>query len=110
MKCLFIFSLLTTSLSLGSGELYIKQADWEWRDLPSIFDLNTGVRGADYGRSDELASQDWSWSDSEKEREIFRASDININNNNINNNNIDNDILSSGLLKKTSRLEPSVSE
>ena len=93
-----IFSLLVISPSLASTELYLKQADWEWQELPSIFDLNVGVREADYGRSDRLASQDWRWS----EREIFRASDINNNNNNNN--------LASGLLKKTSRLGPLVSE
>ena len=106
MKCLTItipstISLLIISLSLGSNDLYLKQKDWEWKELPSIFDLNTAVREADYGRSDKLATQDWSWSDTE--REVFRASDNINNNNNIN-------ILGSGLLKKTSRLEPSLSE
>lgn len=97
MKCLTI-SLLIISLSLGSSDLYLKQKDWEWKELPSIFDLNSGVREADYGRSDKLPTQDWSWTeiDSEREKEIFRASD--------------NNILASGLLKKTGRLEPSVPE
>ena len=93
------FSLLIISPSLASSDLYLKQNDWEWKELPSIFDLNSGVREADYGRSDKLATQDWRWSeiDSEREKEIFRASD-------------NNKILPSGLLKKTGRLEPSVPE
>ena len=102
MKCLTLTLTLSLiiSLSLGRSDLYLKQNDWEWKELPSIFDLNTAVREADYGRSDKLPTQDWSWSDSDMERELFRASD------NINNNNI----LGSGLLKKTSRLEPSLPE
>ena len=98
MKCQQTFSLLIISLSLACSDLYLKQKDWEWQELPSIFDLNSGVREAQYGRSDKLVSQDWSWS--EVEREVFRASEVTNNKNN----------LASGLLKKTSRLAASVSE
>ena len=102
MKCLILtltISILIISLSLANSDLYFKQKDWEWKELPSIFDLNSGLREADYGRSDKLPTQDWSWSEihSEREKEIFRASD-------------NNNILASGLLKKKSRLEPSGSE
>ena len=102
MKCQQTFSLLIISLSLACSDLYLKQKDWEWQELPSIFDLNSGVREAQYGRSDKLVSQDWSWSEGEREREreVFRASEVTNNKNN----------LASGLLKKTSRLAPSVSE
>ena len=109
MKCLTLTLTLIISLSLGRSDLYLKQNDWEWKELPSIFDLNTAVREADYGRSDKLPTQDWSWSDSDMERELFRASD-NINNNNNNNIKNNHNILGSGLLKKTSRLEPSLPE
>ena len=98
MKSHQTFSLLIISLSLASSDLYLKQKDWEWQELPSIFDLNSGVREAQYGRSDKLVSQDWSWS--EGEREVFRASEVSNNNYNP----------ASGFIKKTSRLAPPVSE
>ena len=102
MKTLTTFSLLIISLSLASSELYLKQKDWEWKELPSIFDLNSGLRQSQYGRSDRLVSQGWSWTDSEgeEEREVFRASEVSNNNYNP----------ASGFIKKTSRLAPLVSE
>ena len=108
MKSLTTFSLLIISLSLASSELYLKQKDWEWKELPSIFDLNSGLRQSQYGRSDRLVSQGWSWTDSEgeregekeEEREVFRASEVSNNNYNP----------ASGFIKKTSRLAPLVSE
>ena len=102
MKSLTTFSLLIISLSLASSELYLKQKDWEWKELPSIFDLNSGLRQSQYGRSDRLVSQGWSWTESEGEgeREVFRASEVSNNNYNP----------ASGFIKKTSRLAPLDSE
>ena len=102
MKSLTTFSLLIISLSLASSELYLKQKDWEWKELPSIFDLNSGLRQSQYGRSDRLVSQGWSWTEreGEGEREVFRASEVSNNNYNP----------ASGFIKKTSRLAPLVSE
>ena len=110
MKSLTTFYLLIISLSLTSSELYLKQKDWEWKELPSIFDLNSGLRQSQYGRSDRLVSQGWSWTESEGEeereregegeREVFRASEVSNNTYNP----------ASGFIKKTSRLAPLVSE
>ena len=64
-----------------SEELYYKQRDWQWRDLPTIFDLNQ--------RQDR---EDWRWTDGVlQDREAFRKSPT-------------NNVLAWGELKKTSRL------
>ena len=84
MKPSLSWTWLVISLSLSSSQYYFKHKDWQWRDLPSIFDLNK--------RQDR---EDWKWSELEDEggvdKEAFRKSET------INK-------LALGDMKKTSRL------
>ena len=78
MKCVR-WSWILISLSLTNSLSYFKHKDWQWRELPSIFDLNK--------RQDR---EDWRWSEPE-DKEVFRKSET-------------NNKFALGDLKKTSRL------
>ena len=84
MKCVS-WSWILISLSLTNSLSYFKHKDWQWRELPSIFDLKK--------RQDR---EDWRWSEPEDEerrddKEVFRKSET-------------NNKFALGDLKKTSRL------
>ena len=77
---------------MGSSELYKKHGDWQWQDLPSIFDINKRQH-----------REDWRWTDSsvedrlEEDRERDRKSQT-------------NNQLFLGDLQRTSRLGASINE